>query len=64
MSGRQFFTVEEMLYSAHHATYEESLEAGTHCFLMAIDVRAWKEGEQGPLLVLVRVYVKNPLVIV
>lgn len=35
-AGRQFFTVEEMLFSAHHASYEESLEAGIHCFLMAI----------------------------
>ena len=38
-AGRQFFTVEEMLFSAHHASYEECLEAGIHCFLMAIDVR-------------------------
>ena len=38
LSGRQFFTVEEMLFSAHHASYEESLEAGIHCFLMAIHV--------------------------
>ena len=37
-AGRQFFTVEEMLFSAHHASYEECLEAGTHCFLMAIEV--------------------------
>ena len=37
-TGRQFFTVEEMLFSAHHATYWECLDAGVHCFLMAIDV--------------------------
>ena len=50
-SGRQFFSVEEMLFSAHHASYEECLEAGTHCFLMAIDVRILegrrKEGRKG-----------------
>ena len=38
-AGRQFFTVEEMLFSAHHASYGESLEAGIHCFLVAIEVR-------------------------
>ena len=50
-SGRQFFSVEEILFSAHHASYEECLGAGTHCFLMAIDVRILagrrKEGEGG-----------------
>ena len=50
-SGRQFFSVEEMLFSAHHASYEECLGAGTHCFLMAIDVRILegrrKEGNEG-----------------
>ena len=39
--GRQFFTVEEMLFSAHHASYKECLDAGIHCFLMAIDVRLY-----------------------
>ena len=38
MAGRQFFTAEEMLFSAHHASYKECLDAGVHCFIMAIDV--------------------------
>ena len=38
IAGRQFFIVEEMLFSAHHASYKECLDAGIHCFLMAIDV--------------------------
>ena len=32
------FTAEEMLFSAHHASYKESLDAGVQCFIMAIDV--------------------------
>ena len=39
LTGRQFFTAEEMLFTAHHASYRESLDAGVHCFIMAIDVR-------------------------
>ena len=27
-----------MLFSAHHASYGESLEAGIHCFLVAVEV--------------------------
>ena len=27
-----------MLFSAHHASYNECLDAGIHCFLMAIEV--------------------------
>lgn len=27
-----------MLFSAHHASYKECLDAGVHCFIMAIDV--------------------------
>jgi hypothetical protein len=38
-AGRQFFTAEELLFSAHHASYRESLDAGVHCFIMAVDVR-------------------------
>ena len=38
LSGRQFLHAEEILYSARHASYEESLEAGVQCFLLAIDV--------------------------
>lgn len=38
LSGRQFLQAEEILYSARHASYEESLEAGVQCFLLAIDV--------------------------
>jgi len=38
LPGRQFLQAEEILYSARHASYEESLEAGVQCFLLAIDV--------------------------
>lgn len=41
-AGRQFFTVEEMLFSAHHASYGESLEAGIHCFLVAVETHEKK----------------------
>ena len=37
-TGRQFFQAEEVLYSARHASYEESLEAGIQCFLLSIEV--------------------------
>ena len=36
--GRQFLEAEDILFSARHASYWESLEAGTHCFIMAIEV--------------------------
>lgn len=36
--GRQFFEAEDILFSARHASYRESLDAGTHCFIMAIQV--------------------------
>ena len=38
--GRQFLQAEEVLFSAVHASYEESLEAGIQCFLLAMDVSA------------------------
>jgi hypothetical protein len=41
-AGRQFFTAEEMLFSAHHASYRESLDAGVQCFIMAIDAHEKK----------------------
>lgn len=37
-TGRQFFQAEEVLYSARHTSYEESLEAGIQCFLLSIEV--------------------------
>ena len=37
-SGRQFLQAEDMLFSALHTSYEESLEAGIQCFLLSIDV--------------------------
>jgi tetratricopeptide (TPR) repeat protein len=41
-AGRQFFTAEELLFSAHHASYRESLDAGVHCFIMAVDAHERK----------------------
>lgn len=38
-AGRQFLEAEDILFSARHASYWESLEAGTHCFIMAIQAQ-------------------------
>lgn len=38
-AGRQFIEAEDVLFSARHASYWESLEAGTHCFIMAIEAQ-------------------------
>ena len=34
-AGRQFWLAEEKLYEARNYSYEELLDAGTYCFLMA-----------------------------
>ena len=36
--GRQFIAAEELLFSARHASYWESLDAAVHCFMLAIEV--------------------------
>ena len=37
-TGRQFIAAEELLFSARHASYWESLDAGINCFMLAIEV--------------------------
>lgn len=37
-TGRQFIAAEELLFSARHASYWESLDAGVNCFMLAIEV--------------------------
>lgn len=37
-AGRQFIAAEEQLFSARHASYWESLDAGINCFMLAIEV--------------------------
>lgn len=36
--GRQFIAAEELLFTARHASYWESLDAGVNCFMLAIEV--------------------------
>ena len=36
--GRQFIAAEDLLYSARHATYWDSLDAAVNCFMLAIEV--------------------------
>ena len=40
-AGRQFIAAEEQLFSARHASYWESLDAGINCFMLAIEVETW-----------------------
>lgn len=37
-AGRQFFLAEDQLYQARNVSFEEMLEAGIHCFLLAVHV--------------------------
>ena len=37
-TGRQYLAAEEVLYAARHASYQESLDAGVQCFILAIEV--------------------------
>ena len=38
-AGREFLEAEDLLFSARHVSYWDSLEAAIHCFLLAIRVR-------------------------
>ena len=49
-AGRQFIAAEEQLFSARHASYWESLDAGINCFMLAIEVEM-KGGDGGNVLV-------------
>ena len=37
-AGRQFFLAEDQFYQARNVSFEEMLEAGIHCFLLAVHV--------------------------
>ena len=49
-TGRQFFQAEEVLYSARHTSYGESLEAGIQCFLLSIEVSVGAVFQYGTVL--------------
>lgn len=38
-AGRQFILAEERLLNARNASYHDMLEAGIHCFLLAVHVK-------------------------
>ena len=37
-TGRQFIAAEDLLFSARHPSYWESLDAAVNCFMLAIEV--------------------------